>query len=239
MTKKEIKELRRLEKQEAKSQSGGGSGAAKWIIISLGVLIFVAFFGFIIFSIKKEKDKPIVLSSAGYVRGDQNAKVTLVEFGDLQCPACKAYEPLVRQASQEFNGKMKLLYKNFPLTTVHPNAELAAKVAVAAGDQGKFWQMHDWLYDNQDSWADLAATDARAKMVAAAKALGMSTDKLNIDIDSSDTSKKISQTMDEGGVVGVSGTPTFFVDNVPMSPLPSNYEDFKKVIAAEITAKYK
>jgi len=233
MTKKELKALRKLERQQSDG-SDSGSGSSKMIIFALGAIIFLAFFGFIIFSIKKNKDKPIVLSSAGYSRGNPAAKVTLVEFGDLQCPACRAYEPFVRNALHDYDGKVKLLYKNFPLLTVHPNANLAAKVAVAAGEQGKFFLMHDWLYDNQDSWAELSANDARAKMIEAAKVMGISTDKLQIDIDSKATTDKISVTENEGGVVGVSGTPTFYLNNERMDPMPQNYDEFKKDVAAAI-----
>jgi len=232
MTKRERKEARRLEKL-ANGSSAGGSNIFKWILLIGGCAIFIAAFGFIVFLIKQDQNKPITLASTGYVRG--SGGVTLVEFGDLQCPACKAYEPFVRQLSKDFKGKMKLVYKNFPLLSVHPNALLAAEAAVSAGNQGKFWEMHDWLYDNQDSWAGLTAADAKAKMVSEAKDLKLSMDQFNKDIDSSKTKDTVMATENEGVEIGVSATPTFYLDNKKIENNPQNYDDFKKLVSSEIS----
>ncbi len=233
MTKRERQEARRLEKI-AQGAATAGSDTAKWLILGVGVAIFLIFFGFLIFSIKQSKNKPVKISSAGFVRGASSASATLVEYGDLQCPACKVYEPFVRQALKDFDGKLKLIYKNFPLTSVHPNAMLAAKAAVAAGNQGKFYLMHDWLYDNQDSWAPLSASDAKAKMVAAAKSMNLAMDQFNRDIDSSETEAKIAATQSEGISVGVASTPTFFLNNKKVENNPVTYGDFKKLIQANL-----
>src|SRR5688572_15470916 len=96
------------------------------IIIAAASLIFLAFFAFIVISIKQSKNKPVELSNSGWVKGSENAKVKITEFGDLQCPACKAYEPIVRQISKDYEGKVQLVFKHFPLTSMHPNAMLAA-----------------------------------------------------------------------------------------------------------------
>lgn len=229
MTKDEKKRQRQLERLA--NANSGGSDMMKWIILSVAAIVFIAFFGTIIFLIKQNQNKPVELSSNGYVKGSGN--VTLVEFGDFQCPACKAYEPIVQQLSKEFKGKVKLVFKNFPLTSVHPNAMLAAKFAVAADNQGKFWEMHDWLYENQDSWAGLSGGDARSKMIAEAKKLKLDIDKLNKDIDSSETQGKISETQNEGIESGVAGTPTFFLDNKKIET-PASYEEFKKIVQAEV-----
>lgn len=214
--------------------TGQKSNPFGMIIAVVGIVLFLAFFGFVIFLIKQNKDKPLVLSSSGFVRGAASAKVTLVEYGDLQCPACKAYEPMVRQLSSDFSGKMKLLYKNFPLTSVHKNAMFAAKAAVAAGEQGKFWQLHDWLYDNQDSWGELPAADAQSKINDEVKTLGVNMDQYKKDLSSSATEGKINFTMNEGVTAGVDATPTFFLDNKKVDPTPQNYADFKKLVQSEI-----
>lgn len=237
MTKKEKQEAKRREKL-ASSMNGESASPAKWIITVGGLAIFFAFFAFIVFSIKQSKNKPVTLSSQGYVRGNPNAKVELVEYGDLQCPACRAYEPMVRQLSKDYNGKLKLLYKNFPLISVHKNAHFAAQAAVAAGNQGKFWEMHDWLYDNQDSWGELAAADAQSKILAEAKNLKLDMDQFQKDLNSSSTSDKIDFTMNEGIDAGVAATPTFYIDNKKVDPLPSNYSEFKKLVGNEISKVY-
>lgn len=228
MTKRERKEARRLEKMAMES-SGGGSNLLKWVIIAGGSAIFLLFFGFMVFLIKQNQNKPIVLSSAGQVKGAENAKVNLVEFGDLQCPACKAYEPFIRSAMKDFEGKIQFTFKHFPLSG-HQNAMLAAQVAEAAGMQGKFWEMHDWLYDNQDSWAALPGGEAKEAMVAYATELKLDLDKFNKDIDSAEVKERIMNQQNEGIEVGVSATPTFFINNKKIDSQPQNYEDFKKII---------
>ena len=229
MTKKEKKDLRHLEKLAGKS-GGKSSDKMRWIIITVGSIIFIAFFAVIIYLIKQNQNKPVVLSaSSGFVRGSAHAKATLVEFGDLQCPACRVYEPFVRQLMKDFNGKLKLVYKNFPLTSVHPNAMLAARAAVAAGEQGKFWQMHDWLYDNQDSWAGLSSPDARSKMLEEAKNLGLNIDQFNKDLDSKKTIDTITATQNEGINLGVAGTPTFFLNSKKLDN-PQSYDEFKMIL---------
>lgn len=210
--------------------------SAKWIIIIVGSLIFLAFFGFIIYSIKQSKNKPVVLSSAGWVRGSKNAKVKLTEFGDFQCPACRAYEPIVRKISKDFDGKLNLTFKHFPLTSIHKNALLGARAAEAAGAQGKFWEMHDWLYDNQVVWGELPAADAKAKILAAAEKLKLDMDKFKKDIDAKTIEDKILTSQSEGIDLGIVATPTFYLDGKKLDPTPQNYEEFKKVIEAELKA---
>ncbi len=231
MTKKEIKAARHLEKLAQKS-AGKSSDNMKWIIMVIGTVIFLGFFGTIIFLIKQNQNKPVTLAPTGYVRG--TGKVTLTEFGDFQCPACRAYEPFVRKISQDFKGKVKVVYKNFPLTLVHKNAVYAAHAAVAAGNQGKFWEMHDWMYDNQDSWGELPAADAQEQIAAEAKNLKLDMDRFGKDVKSSETAAVVTQTQDEGTQIGVDATPTFYLDNKKIENNPQNYDDFKKLVQAEI-----
>ncbi len=233
LSKDERKRQRQLERL-ANQNSGNSSDSMKWIILSIAAIVFIAFFGTVIYLVKQQQNKPVVLSAAGYSKG--SGDVTVVEFGDLQCPACKAYEPMVQQLSKDFKGKMKLVYKHFPLTSVHPNAMLAAKVAVAAGNQDKFWEMHDWLYDNQDSWSSLSGNEAREKMNAAAEKLKLDIEKFKKDVDSSETAQKITENQNEGIEAGVAGTPTFFIDNVRIET-PPDYDSFKKIVQDAINSK--
>ena len=234
MTKAERKRARQLERM-AHEHEGRGSSTTKWIILAISAIAFLAFFGAIIFLVKQNQSKPVALTSAGHAKGE--GKVTLVEFGDLQCPACKAYEPMVRNIQKDFKGQVKLIFKHFPLTSIHPNAMLAAQVSVAADNQGKFWEMHDWLYDNHESWATLSGADAREKMLAEAKKLKLDMTKFEKDIDSAETHKKISETQNEGINLGVAGTPSFYLDDKKIEPLPANYDEFKKIVADAVKAK--
>ncbi|OGG14788.1 hypothetical protein A2773_06840 [Candidatus Gottesmanbacteria bacterium RIFCSPHIGHO2_01_FULL_39_10] len=89
------------------------------------------------------------------VRGDKNAKVTIVEFSDFQCPFCVRAHPTMKQVLKEYEGKVKLVYKHFPLTSIHPKAEKAAQASECAKDQGKFWEFHDKLFDNSTEWVNI------------------------------------------------------------------------------------
>jgi len=91
---------------------------------------------------------------SGRVRGDEKAPITLVEYGDYQCPTCGHYHPIIQELLSRYSGKLKLEYHHFPLIQIHPNAMPAAIAAEAAADQGKFWEMHDQLYFNQNKWVE-------------------------------------------------------------------------------------
>lgn len=227
MTKKELKVLRRMERSQ---QETGGGDTMKWIIMAVGSILFLAFFVFIVILIKQSKNKPVVISQAGWVRGKKDAKTTLVEFGDFQCPACRTAEPLVRQAMVDFDGKIKFNFKHFPLISVHPNGMLAARAAEAAGVQNKFWEMHDWLYDNQDLWSGLSGSEAKQKLIDAAVELKLKADQFKKDIDSKAVSDKINETQSEAITLGVNSTPTFYLNNKKIETNPQNYGEFKKLI---------
>lgn len=92
------------------------------------------------------------------IRGDENAKITLVEYSDFQCPFCEQAFPTVKQIMQDYKGKVRLVYKQYPITSLHPNAMIAAEASECAKEQGKFWEYHDLLFTNQQSWASLPQT---------------------------------------------------------------------------------
>lgn len=160
----------------------------------------------------------------------ESATVTLVEFSDYQCPACGAYFPLVKQIVSDFTGQMNFVYRNFPLSQ-HQNAQIAAQTAEAAGKQGKFWQMHDLLFEKQNDWAQTG--NARDIFIGYAKTLGLDTDKLNKDIDSDVVKNMISRDIDDGTAAGVDATPSFFLDGEKLTN-PTSIEDFRTIIKAAI-----
>ena len=154
----------------------------------------------------------------------KDAKVVLTEYSDFQCPACKAYYPYVKQLSQEFKN-LAIVYRNFPLSQ-HANAWPAAQAAHAAGKQGKFWEMHNMLFDNQDTWAKSASPELIFD--AYAKTLGLDMAKFQADFNSSETKTKI-QTDYTSGVNEIDGTPTFFLNNQKIQN-PQNYDEFRSII---------
>jgi Na+/H+ antiporter NhaA len=139
-----------------------------------------------------------------HVRGPDQAPVTLVEYGDFECPYCGRAEPVVRELLADY-GDLRYVWRHLPLTDVHPHAQLAAEAAEAAASQGKFWQMHDQLLGHQDA---LTAKD----LIRYAGQLGLDTDRFTADLRQRAGQAKIAADVDSADLSGVSGTPTFFIN---------------------------
>jgi protein-disulfide isomerase len=167
--------------------------------------------------------------------GPANAKVTLVEFGDIQCPACGAMEPAVEQIQANYvdTGKIRFVFRNFPLTTVHQWAMKAAEADEAAGKQGKYWQMHDKLYATQDQWATLSNPDSFFQNVA--QQVGVpSISQWKSDYKSSAVSNLINQDEQYALSLGLDQTPTFFLNGQELTTPPSGYSDLANQINAKL-----
>jgi Na+/H+ antiporter NhaA len=139
-----------------------------------------------------------------HIRGPEEAPVTVVEYGDFECPYCGQAEPAVRELLREF-GDVRYVWRHLPLTDVHPDAQLAAEAAEAAWRQGKFWEMHDLLLDHQDA---LRARD----LIGHAASLGLDTNRFAADLRKHVGAAHVSEDVDSADLSTVSGTPTFFVN---------------------------
>lgn len=157
--------------------------------------------------------------------------VTLTEYGDFQCPACAAYEPVVQQLRKDYGDKLAFAYRQYPLYTIHPNALAAAYASEAAGAQGKFWDMHDMLFAKQDEWAKSA--DPRANFEAYATELKLDITKFKADVASSAVQGAVSFDYAEGEKLGVNSTPTFYLNGEKLQN-PGSVEGFKALIDAAI-----
>ena len=187
------------------------------------------------------KPAPVVkVDQSILVRVDSNkiasssATVTLVEFSDFQCPACGVYYPMVLQVIKDFTGKMNFVYRNFPLTDLHPNAQPAAYAAEAAGLQGKYWEMHDALFTKQNDWS--ASTTPLDIFAQYAMTLGLNADQFKKDMDSDTVKKKVAEDVADGNTIGINATPTFFLDGVKLDN-PATLADFETAIKTAIAAK--
>ncbi|MFA6005698.1 MAG: thioredoxin domain-containing protein [Patescibacteria group bacterium] len=138
-----------------------------------------------------------------------NAKVTIVEFGDYQCPACSAVQPLVKKILAEHKGKITYVFRNYPLPQ-HPNAQIAAEAAEAAGAQGKYWEMHDLLFEKQAEWSE--STSPLQIFVKYATSLKLNTDRFQKEVKANKYEGKIRQDMNDGNALAINQTPTFFVN---------------------------
>lgn len=164
------------------------------------------------------------ITKSNHVRGDFNAPITLVEFSDFECPFCERHYPTLNKILSENKGKVRLVYKHFPLG-FHPNAQKAAEASECAAEQGKFWEYHDKLFENQPSGYSLE------KFKQWAKDLGLNANKFNDCLDSGKYASKVQIDYQEGVQKGVNGTPATFINGQLVSgALP--YETFKKIIDA-------
>ena len=194
------------------------------IILSV---IILAFLGFVFWLSESNKidlsnvdtSKVIAASSQTgdieehvYPSSNKNAKVVLIEYGDFQCPACSTMSPKVKALSEEYGEKITIIYRNFPLS-IHPNALSAAAAAEAAGLQGKYWEMHDLLYEKQTEWGSANATERTEFYKKYAKEVGVKDEEKFIeDMKSSNISKKIAFDKALGVDAKITGTPSFFLN---------------------------
>lgn len=152
-------------------------------------------------------DLTILVSADDHSQGADDAPVTLVEYGDYECSYCGAAYPIVKKLQDKMGDKLRFVFRNFPLTQVHPFAEHAASAAEAADAQGKFWEMHDALFENQDALADENLTDY-------AELVGLDGKKFTQDVQEDAFKKRIRADFTGGVESGVNGTPTFFINGV-------------------------
>ncbi|MDB5237788.1 MAG: Protein-disulfide isomerase [Candidatus Kaiserbacteria bacterium] len=175
------------------------------------------------------------LTSADWSRGNTAAAVSVTEYGDFQCPACGAYEPIMQQLTKDFGSSVRFAFRNYPLYQIHQDAMMSAQAAEAAGLQGKYWEMHDLLYAKQNEWSLEAANTVTAKFFDGyARSLGLDVAKFDTDINSAGVKAKIQKDMASGDAAKVDHTPTFFV-NLQQIPNPANYADFKAAIEAALS----
>lgn len=148
---------------------------------------------------------------ADHVTGSDADKILLIEYGDYQCPSCGGAYPNVKTLLEDYAG-VTFIFRNFPLTSLHPNARAAASAAEAAGLQGKFWEMHDKLYVSQSEWQNLDTSKRTAMFSSYAESLGLDVSKFEADLASKQVSQKINFDTAVGKSVNVNATPTFFLN---------------------------
>lgn len=147
-----------------------------------------------------------------HVTGSDANKILFIEYGDYQCPSCGGAYPNIKNLMNQYGKDVTLVFRNFPLTTMHPNARAAAAVAEAAGLQGKYWEMHDELYSAQDSWSGLDANKRTDAFQRYAKDLGLNIDKFNSDVTGTAATQKINFDLALGKSLGINATPTFYLN---------------------------
>jgi protein-disulfide isomerase len=238
LTKKEKKELRKLEWQEKLAKQQQSQQLKKVGIWAGVVVIILAAVGFIFLLVNTSGSnttttsinvKPI--SSSDITKGNKNAKVTIIEYSDFQCPSCAAYHPWVNQLLQDFSNKIYFSYRFFPLTNAHQNAMISAQAGFAAYKQGKFFEMADMLFNNQSAWQGLA--DPTSVFAGYAQSLKLDLQKFKTDMNSDAAKNFIQGEYDEGLNAGITYTPSFILDG-KLIQNPPTYDGFKTLVNNEI-----
>jgi protein-disulfide isomerase len=168
------------------------------------------------------------VEATGPARGPADAPVTIVEFSDYQCPFCRRAEPTVQEVLKRYEGKVRFVFRHFPLDRIHPQARGASEAAACADQQGKFWEYHEQLF------AENAQLD-RPGLDALAEKTGLDTAAFKLCMDERKTQALVEKDVEAGSAAGVSGTPAFFINGIPLrGALPA--ADFQRVIDEELAA---
>ena len=211
-------------------------------IIVIGVALITFGSGAMLYRAKRPQVKNIPESqsvparsdASAHVRGNPKAPVTLEEFADFQCPPCGAFAPFAEELLREYDSRLRVVFRNFPLPS-HEHAREAALAAEAAGFQGKFWEMHDTLYHEQSSWS--TAPNARELFESYAGTLGLNMDEFKKDMESDKAKERVDSDHALADSLGIKVTPTLFINNRPVEPQQKNPEGVRAAINAALSEK--
>lgn len=241
LTKKERKELRKMEWREKAKVEQRNTQIKKYSIWAGAALIILAVIGGLFWLVNSPSQTQTSVatnispvSAKDITNGNSKAKVTLIEYADFQCPACATYNPFVNQLLTDEGNKILYVYRMFPLTNLHPNSHISAQAAYAAKKQGKFFEMDDLLYKNQTDWAP--QQDPRSIYIGYAKDLKLNTDQFEKDMNSDEAKNYVNTSETEALSEGMNSTPTFVLNGNKITN-PSNYNDFKKIIDDQLNKK--
>ncbi len=205
-------------------------------ILAAIIIVFGAIFFFTSQNNTKSGGSSSTTPPTNHIEGGGSSGVTLVEYGDFECPYCEEYYPVVKQVVADEFSKITFQFRNFPLTSIHPNAFAGARAAEAAGLMGKYWQMHDALYNssNWQQWSTSTNPDPYFNQYA--QDLGLNLSQFETYFASSKVNNMIQADMAAGNKLNIQGTPTFFLDGkqIQVGPSVSQFENLiNKAIAAK------
>lgn len=186
------------------------------------------------FKTNAEGDLSVPVSSSEHIKGSLNAPLLLVEYSDFQCPACKAFFPVLKIFSESQavkDGKISFVYRHFPLSNIHPRAESAARAAEAAGLQGKFFEMHDMLFEKQTEWAD-GEDKTITYFITYAKLIGLDIKQFEKDFNDKITKENVANYYASGLSSNTTGTPSFYLNGEKLAV--QSIEDLQIIITNAI-----
>ncbi len=221
------------ERDEQKARSRAVTRSIVW------VLVIVAIAGAVFGMVKLAQVNKNLAATGGlvsqivatdHVIGNASSTLVLVEYSDFQCPACRAYAPIVKELTTTYKDKMLFVYRYFPLYQIHLNAKITAQAAEAAGNQGKFWEMHDLLFTNQDDWSSKSPSNIEVVLAQYAGQIGLDVEKFKADLNSVATKDRVAVDLASGLKAQVGGTPTFFLNGRMLDHQEINTADKFKVL---------
>ncbi len=174
------------------------------------------------------------LSTTTAQSSEGDVSITITEFSDYQCPACAYFHPMVKKLKEQFGDQINLELKYYPLNS-HQFAALAARAAESAKNQGKFLEMHNKLFENQNQWAN--SGNPTPIFVNYARDIGLDIDQFKEDLNSGETQRVVMEQKQVGVNKGVRSTPTFIIDGEQLNPLPRTYAQFEQVVKRYLNEK--
>ncbi len=236
LSRKQQRALRRQEKlqqREEHQKSASRQRGILWLVVLVVIALIV--YGMVQLAKKSSStstgvsaEDPTPVTSDDWTKGNPTADMTLIEYSDLQCPACARYYPWVKQIAQEFSNDIRVAYRHYPLKQIHQNSFSAARATEAAGAQGKFWEMHDLLFERQTTWATLG--DPRETFESFARQIELDENKYKEDFKSNAIEDAIEADITAGERARVPGTPSFFLNGKKIQDNPESYDEFKQLI---------
>lgn len=205
-----------------------------WGVIAVIVLIFVGIYAFSGNKSSTKNSKSTTVAATNHTIGTSKLGITLLEYGDFQCPYCGQYYPILKQVQQKYNDQVVFQFRHFPLTSLHQNAFASSRAAEAAGKQNKFWEMYDALYQTQKQWE--SSSDPQSVFEGFAKQIGLDVAKFKVDYASTAVNDAINADMAAGNKLGITGTPTFYINGKQVQ-VSQSVDDFSKQIDAAIAKK--
>lgn len=235
LTKRERKELRRQEKATEEQARERSKAARKWMKRLTIMLIIAGSIGGIFWYASGRPAVPtnelLTVVADDWMKGNKDAPVTVVEYLDFECEACGAYYPVVKRLSEEFENEVRFISRYFPLPG-HKNSMTSALAVEAAGRQGKYWEMHNIVFENQRDWGERQAPDPKI-FENYARQIGLDMDQYGKDIALQELKDRIERDRRSGQKLNLQGTPSFFLNGEKIEN-PRGYEDFKTLLQSAI-----
>lgn len=171
-------------------------------------------------------------ASPAHFKGGQAAKVVIEEFADYECPTCATLHPTVQQIQAAFGDRIKIIFRNFPLMQIHPKAYDAAVAAEAAGLQGKFWEMQNQLFTNQQFWK--TSSDHRKTFEEYAQKIGLDVQKFRNDMSGIEAKERVDKDLERARAINVGSTPSFYINGRLIPHEDTEFNRFRQVVEAEL-----